>query len=72
MNQGRVFKISPTQIDLIEIVPDGREGYVEDRVPRFNWSGIVRLGNNKKTVKKFFIWETKTMNHAFRQFSMEL
>ena len=29
MNQGRVVKISPTQIDLIEIVPDGREGYVE-------------------------------------------
>lgn len=29
MNQGRIVKISPTQIDLIEIVPDGREGYVE-------------------------------------------
>lgn len=29
MNQGRVVKISPTQIDLIEIVPDGRDGYVE-------------------------------------------
>ena len=29
MNQGRVVNISPTQIDLMEIVPDGREGYVE-------------------------------------------
>ena len=29
MNQGRIIKISPTQIDLVEIVPDGREGYVE-------------------------------------------
>ena len=29
MNHGRVVKISPTQIDLVEIVPDGREGYVE-------------------------------------------
>ena len=29
MNQGRIVKISPTQIDLVEIVPDGREGYVE-------------------------------------------
>lgn len=29
MNQGRVVKISPTQIDLVEIVPDGRDGYVE-------------------------------------------
>ena len=29
MNQGRIVKITPTQIDLIEIIPDGREGYVE-------------------------------------------
>ncbi len=29
MNQGRITHISPTQIDLVEIVPDGREGYVE-------------------------------------------
>ena len=29
MNHGRIIKISPTQIDLIEIIPDGREGYVE-------------------------------------------
>ena len=29
MNQGRIIKINPTQIDLVEIVPDGREGYVE-------------------------------------------
>lgn len=29
MNHGRVVKISPTQIDLVEIVPDGRDGYVE-------------------------------------------
>ncbi|WP_130803670.1 pilus assembly protein PilP [Acinetobacter ihumii] len=29
MNQGRIVNISPTQIDLVEIVPDGREGYVE-------------------------------------------
>ena len=29
VNQGRIVKISPTQIDLVEIVPDGREGYVE-------------------------------------------
>ena len=29
MNHGRVIKITPTQIDLVEIVPDGREGYVE-------------------------------------------
>ena len=29
MNQGRIIRISPTQIDLVEIVPDGREGYVE-------------------------------------------
>lgn len=29
LNHGRVVNISPTQIDLIEIIPDGREGYVE-------------------------------------------
>ena len=28
-NFGRVVKITPTQIDLIEIIPDGRDGYVE-------------------------------------------
>ncbi len=26
---GRIVKITPTQIDLIEIIPDGRDGYVE-------------------------------------------
>ncbi len=29
LNQGRIIRITPTQIDLIEIIPDGREGYVE-------------------------------------------
>ena len=29
LNHGRVVGITPTQIDLIEIIPDGREGYVE-------------------------------------------
>lgn len=29
LNQGRIVNISPTQIDLIEVIPDGREGYVE-------------------------------------------
>lgn len=29
VNHGRVVNITPTQIDLIEIIPDGREGYVE-------------------------------------------
>ena len=29
MNQGRITQITPTQIDLIEIVPDGRDGFVE-------------------------------------------
>ncbi|AXY58890.1 MULTISPECIES: pilus assembly protein PilP [Acinetobacter] len=29
MNHGRVVNITPTQIDLLEIIPDGREGYVE-------------------------------------------
>ena len=29
MNQGRVVDITPTRIDLLEIVPDGREGYIE-------------------------------------------
>ena len=29
MNQGRIVNITPTQIDLIEIVPDGRDGYIE-------------------------------------------
>ena len=28
-NHGRIVKITPTQIDVIEIIPDGREGYVE-------------------------------------------
>lgn len=29
VNQGRIVDISPTRIDLIEIVPDGREAYIE-------------------------------------------
>lgn len=29
LNHGRVIHITPTQIDLIEIIPDGRDGYVE-------------------------------------------
>lgn len=29
MNHGRIIAINPTQIDLVEIVPDGRDGYVE-------------------------------------------
>lgn len=29
LNQGRIVRISPTQIDVVEIIPDGREGYVE-------------------------------------------
>ncbi len=29
MNHGRVINITATQIDLVEIIPDGREGYVE-------------------------------------------
>lgn len=29
VNHGRVVNITPTQIDLVEIIPDGREGYVE-------------------------------------------
>ena len=29
VNHGRVVSITPTQIDLMEIIPDGREGYVE-------------------------------------------
>ena len=29
MNHGRVVRITPTQIDIVEIIPDGREGYVE-------------------------------------------
>lgn len=28
-NHGRVVRITPTQIDLIEIIPDGRDGYLE-------------------------------------------
>lgn len=28
-DQGRIVKITPTQIDLIEIVSDGRDGFVE-------------------------------------------
>ena len=29
LNHGRVVKITPTQIDLVEIIPDGRDGFVE-------------------------------------------
>jgi type IV pilus assembly protein PilP len=29
LNHGRIIKITPTQIDVMEIIPDGREGYVE-------------------------------------------
>ncbi|ALH94991.1 pilus assembly protein PilP [Acinetobacter equi] len=29
LNHGRVREVTPTKIDLIEIIPDGREGYVE-------------------------------------------
>lgn len=29
MNQGRIIAITPTRIDLLEIVPDGRDGYIE-------------------------------------------
>ncbi|WP_171294350.1 pilus assembly protein PilP [Acinetobacter sp. MB5] len=29
LNQGRIIKITPTQIDLLEIVSDGRDGYIE-------------------------------------------
>ena len=29
VNQGRIINITPTRIDLLEIVPDGREGYIE-------------------------------------------
>lgn len=29
VNQGRITNITPTRIDLLEIVPDGREGYIE-------------------------------------------
>ena len=29
VNHGRVVHITPTQIDLVEIIPDGRDGYVE-------------------------------------------
>jgi type IV pilus assembly protein PilP len=29
LNHGRVVKITTNQIDLIEIIPDGREGFVE-------------------------------------------
>lgn len=29
LNQGRIVQITPTQIDLIEIISDGRDGYVE-------------------------------------------
>lgn len=29
LNHGRVVKITPQRIDLLEIVPDGRDGYVE-------------------------------------------
>ena len=29
LNHGRITKVMPTQVDLIEIIPDGRDGYVE-------------------------------------------
>lgn len=29
VNHGRITRITPTQIDVVEIVPDGRDGYVE-------------------------------------------
>jgi type IV pilus assembly protein PilP len=29
LNHGRIIKITPTQIDVMEIIPDGREGFVE-------------------------------------------
>lgn len=29
VNQGRIVTITPTRIDLLEIVPDGRDGYIE-------------------------------------------
>lgn len=29
LNEGRIVAISPTQIDLMEIVPDGRDGFIE-------------------------------------------
>lgn len=29
MSYGRVVKITPTQLDLVEIIPDGRDGFVE-------------------------------------------
>jgi type IV pilus assembly protein PilP len=28
-NQGKIVEISPTQVSVVEIVPDGREGWVE-------------------------------------------
>ncbi|KAA8733295.1 pilus assembly protein PilP [Acinetobacter qingfengensis] len=28
-NYGRVIRISPNQIDLLEVVPDGQDGYIE-------------------------------------------
>ena len=29
VNQGRITDITPTRIDLLEIVPDGRDGFIE-------------------------------------------
>lgn len=29
VNQGRITNITPTRIDLLEIVPDGRDGFIE-------------------------------------------
>lgn len=29
LNHGRVIKVTPSQVDLVEIIPDGRDGYVE-------------------------------------------
>ncbi len=43
MNHGRVINITATQIDLIEIIPDGREGYVErPEKPSINWAGALK------------------------------
>ncbi len=46
MNQGRIVNITPVQIDLIEIVPDGRDGYVER--PRT----LVLVGSGQQTERK--------------------
>lgn len=46
MNQGRIVNITPVQIDLIEIVPDGRDGYVER--PRT----LVLIGPGQQSERK--------------------